>query len=839
MSFTPKKALFLGTVACGVAVNDVQSFIIKALQNPLASMRIHQRTGKRHQIWGMVNGGEVEVEQSTGEKGRSVFSLLLNDDAEAELRRRLVAQQKTNTTSPEESELIQVEGYLTSKRGFGSSFCFFDLSRRGVRVPVQAMLKRQAFLDRHKFEGFMKCLVPGIRLRVTGPVIPNRNPGEALVLIQEIHVQRLPHNPQHVRKLLKLVNDGLLGVQDISSAAKKTDEDLSHSIGKEKEKWSPAHPRAFNGLAKKLLNDLKVDNENDFEYPEFTSDHKLTHSMPAAPDSIQFPPSSLKGSMAAVECLGMDNMTHQSVLSTIQTYERDGTLNERAAQESVSVVGWVQNRRRFRNNIIQLELVDQMISAEPDNMSPELDIKPVQHSITSTGGEVEGSFRSKRLISIIHPNVLSMDSGGKKSERFGQILAPGSKVIVQGHILSQTSDIEPASVNVASSTATQILWIDTVHLLVSSWRPIVVSFLIEQVKDRQFGTEEASRALKVSRQELNRIIAMDDVTKRHWESAEISRRLQRQAMEVSMNWDPAALKILDEFDNLRAQYPIQFVDSPSPEVTGADSFVSTRDSRWRRKKQPQLEWLAQQVENVLQESYPDRFCKDNTQKGQLRILDVGGGKGFLANHLARRLLAMGFDVKLLVVDLADVAVHNGRICTERQQLSGAVKYLVADASTVDLTAYGRFDLVVALHACGGLTDVALGHAVNQQTPFVICPCCFCSNPQLFIPRSKQNENTGTKRPPLSIGQWLKIGCQEYQSLKITAELQSDLNLANRAIHSICAVRLSAVAQHATIELDVSIKTFPIAYSTRNFCLVGELVRDMAPNGLTSDLKHDE
>jgi len=36
----------------------------------------------------------------------------------------------------------------------------------------------------------------------------------------------------------------------------------------------------------------------------------------------------------------------------------------------------------------------------------------------------------------------------------------------------------------------------------------------------------------------------------------------------------------------------------------------------------------------------------------------------------------------------------------------------------------KYDLVVALHACGGLTDAVLLHALFLEAAFIVCPCCF-------------------------------------------------------------------------------------------------------------------
>ena len=124
--------------------------------------------------------------------------------------------------------------------------------------------------------------------------------------------------------------------------------------------------------------------------------------------------------------------------------------------------------------------------------------------------------------------------------------------------------------------------------------------------------------------------------------------------------------------------------------------------------------------------------------------------------------------------------------------------------------------MVALHACGGLSDVALGHAVCQGAGFVITPCCFRSNPHLRV--STPVDENGV--PP---EQWLDVDPAKYGEVKQLAELQGDINMASSAMHTICGLRAMAVDrlwQNNGLTLNTSIKTFPIGFSTRNLCLVG-------------------
>jgi hypothetical protein len=136
------------------------------------------------------------------------------------------------------------------------------------------------------------------------------------------------------------------------------------------------------------------------------------------------------------------------------------------------------------------------------------------------------------------------------------------------------------------------------------------------------------------------------------------------------------------------------------------------------------------------------------------------------------------------------------------------------------------DMVVALHACGHLSDVALAHAVQYKAHgFVICPCCFSSNPFLRVPASARDSKQTQQK---TVEEFLDITPPAWTALKSVAEVQGDATLASRGIHTICAVRAEAVLKQLEVSDDednervmqIEIKSFPIQYSTRNICLVG-------------------
>mmetsp|Transcript_422 Transcript_422/g.1056 ORF Transcript_422/g.1056 Transcript_422/m.1056 type:complete len:175 (-) Transcript_422:441-965(-) len=166
-----------------------------------------------------------------------------------------------------------------------------------------------------------------------------------------------------------------------------------------------------------------------------------------------------------------------------------------------------------------------------------------------------------------------------------------------------------------------------------------------------------------------------------------------------------------------------------------------------------------------------------------------------------------------------------------ERLDLPVDFQFADASNSNLLDAVDADVVVALHACGHLSDVALNHAIHRRAGFVIVPCCFNSNPHLMIPKVSE-KNTLTAVPD-----WLGLPPGDWSALKLLAEVQDNIPFASEAIGIICAIRAEAAKKKMAIEKNkehhgdisrsinpdrnIEIKRFPIQYSTRNTVLVGK------------------
>ena len=83
--------------------------------------------------------------------------------------------------------------------------------------------------------------------------------------------------------------------------------------------------------------------------------------------------------------------------------------------------------------------------------------------------------------------------------------------------------------------------------------------------------------------------------------------------------------------------------------------------------------------------------------------------------------------RVTVIDSNVRSLEQGQACAERLALSNLTFLSGTFQATQLLPALHDVDMVVALHACGGLTDAILRFATRRAIPFVVCPCCFLRN----------------------------------------------------------------------------------------------------------------
>jgi Methyltransferase domain len=222
-------------------------------------------------------------------------------------------------------------------------------------------------------------------------------------------------------------------------------------------------------------------------------------------------------------------------------------------------------------------------------------------------------------------------------------------------------------------------------------------------------------------------------------------------------------------------------------------IMSTRGTLSRRqylldKKHPQIEWIIRRLKSLpppipapttcpkiintpaqRQKHDPPFVANDSNHHCQMNqqqpnhILDVGGGRGDLAVALQLEFPMIhvtivdsnqqSLDAALLYAKKMKCNLkHLHFICIdffdyvfdERETCANTITdcTVVEDQQQQVPATIPPIDFVVALHACGDLSDLALFYAQQRlQCPFIICPCCYTK--QYISQRSSQAELSTT------------------------------------------------------------------------------------------------
>jgi Methyltransferase domain len=302
----------------------------------------------------------------------------------------------------------------------------------------------------------------------------------------------------------------------------------------------------------------------------------------------------------------------------------------------------------------------------------------------------------------------------------------------------------------------------------------------------------------------------------------------------------------------------------------------TRHDYLVTKKWPQIDWMVQRIAQMVQHH------RDGRQFGH--ILDIGGGRGDLALALLACQAAQAATTNGAGVDSSESPLRNAKTIismVDRNASSVAAGRAAADAwnqrsdaATVadtrlhfiaaDIADYAAdpqryynpdhpppVDLVVALHACGNLSDVALDYATQRQCSFLICPCCYTKRFLVLPPRStaatvhgelfSKSESETKFVEDASDPETIPVDTMAV--LSRLAELNEHASVRHRAALIINATRLERCQSSASVPHDQSGSILPpqgvgcvapvsgrystlqqeefcSSYSTRNLVLVG-------------------
>lgn len=245
------------------------------------------------------------------------------------------------------------------------------------------------------------------------------------------------------------------------------------------------------------------------------------------------------------------------------------------------------------------------------------------------------------------------------------------------------------------------------------------------------------------------------------------------------------------------------------------------------KKAPQVKWFVSQLFELMRPASTDvheagdgREASIGTPPASvLQVLDIGGGRGDLAVVTASVFLGR---CHVTVVDKNERSLEQGRARASALGLADNMSWRACGVSDLRAEDLRHIDVVLGLHACGGLTDAILdlfcklhaqrraAHAAGQPNFFkpvslLVCPCCFYKNTDLIPSRG-----------------WTS-GRPEHEVEVLTRLAESDdRNVSLRAMVVINSARLESIA--ATIGTPCgAVSTFRLtafaeAWSLRNLVL---------------------
>jgi hypothetical protein len=287
--------------------------------------------------------------------------------------------------------------------------------------------------------------------------------------------------------------------------------------------------------------------------------------------------------------------------------------------------------------------------------------------------------------------------------------------------------------------------------------------------------------------------------------------------------------------NLPAAEPCADVESTlDVSQQSSSQIVSCRGNQTRidylvMKKHPQVKWMCNRVCAILADLGEDIARVTH-------IIDVGGGRGDLATALA---FALPNSV-LTVVDRNQQSLERGREYARRLGLLTRMYFIQADFRAFTRDPYSFYEaeanitcaaapssvrpppinMVVALHACGDLSDMALSFAQQLLCPFVICPCCYTKQIAVddFQPAwwrhlrpvvpNAHTETICDDRPRMA------------SVLGRLAELNERPEVSRRAMAVINSMRLQCFAIDKSNLYSLSLEEYENTSSMRNTVLVG-------------------
>lgn len=197
----------------------------------------------------------------------------------------------------------------------------------------------------------------------------------------------------------------------------------------------------------------------------------------------------------------------------------------------------------------------------------------------------------------------------------------------------------------------------------------------------------------------------------------------------------------------------------------------------------------QQISNIIH--YVSRLVRDGQE-----IVDFCGGGG----HISLVLAWLYPQVHVTLIDRNEVSLA---LATKRRTELGLTNMDIV-CSDVQLWKPNHFDIGVAIHACGSLSDIIMEKCIEMKASYVMAPCCFgglqnADTTVTCLPRSQRYAQAG-------------VTVEDYMSLASVA----DVNTSAVSLES--PQYLTGKKAMAIIDHDRNLRASQDGYSTFQFTM---------------------
>jgi hypothetical protein len=202
----------------------------------------------------------------------------------------------------------------------------------------------------------------------------------------------------------------------------------------------------------------------------------------------------------------------------------------------------------------------------------------------------------------------------------------------------------------------------------------------------------------------------------------------------------------------------------------------------------------------------------------MKVLDVGGGRGDLVMNILDY-YKRSFPLRKNLDDVVYVNDNNAASLDTiglNSDFKNSIKLISADFNTFSIpdSASDGFDVTLALHACGSLSDLVLQRAFSfTKTKIIIVPCCYSKcraerGSDFLAAAANDNDNEDKNRFDLA-----RI-CQ-------LCERNDDADTSSKAMAIINELRVRLCRTSSGADWEWEVRTFDREISPKNYVLVGK------------------